>query len=89
MKTTAIDVCVASAGRLMDMINREALNLKRVTFFVVDEADRMFDAKWRDEVRILNQYIRPSRQTLMWSSGLLFRADGTKAYTTAWMIHPI
>ena len=38
LKSMPIDICVASTGRLIDMLNRDALTLERVTFFVVDEA---------------------------------------------------
>lgn len=38
-----MEILVATPGRLIDMIKMKATNLKRVSYLVLDEADRMFD----------------------------------------------
>lgn len=43
---------VATPGRMIDMIKMKATNLQRVTFLVLDEADRMFDMGFEPQVRI-------------------------------------
>ena len=63
-----VDIVVASAGRLMDLIEDENIRLDRVSLFIVDEADMMFDEEWATQVREINKFIRPTRQTLMWSA---------------------
>merc|ERR1719431_469391 len=62
------EIVIATPGRLLDILNMGKTNLKRCTYLVLDEADRMLDMGFEPQIRkILNQ-IRPDRQTLMWSA---------------------
>ena len=45
-------------------------NLRRVTFFVLDEVDRMLNSGFEHQVRSIAQGIRPDRQTVMFSATL-------------------
>ncbi len=45
------EVLVATPGRLIDLVKAKATNLRRVTYLVFDEADRMFDMGFETQVR--------------------------------------
>ncbi|XP_077515636.1 ATP-dependent RNA helicase DDX42 [Amblyomma americanum] len=62
------EIVVATPGRMIDMIKMKATNLERVTFLVLDEADRMFDMGFEPQVRSICDHVRPDRQTLMFSA---------------------
>ncbi|KAJ3081375.1 ATP-dependent RNA helicase dbp2 [Rhizoclosmatium hyalinum] len=63
-----IEICIATPGRLIDMLESGKTNLKRVTYLVMDEADRMLDMGFEPQIRKIVDQIRPDRQTLMWSA---------------------
>lgn len=62
------DIVVATPGRLIDMIEAGKTNLRRVTYVVMDEADRMLDMGFEPQIRKVLDQIRPDRQTLMFSA---------------------
>lgn len=63
-----LDILVATPGRLLDLINQQALQLSQVQTLVLDEADRMLDLGFSDEIfAILRQLPKP-RQTLFFSA---------------------
>ena len=65
-----VDIVVATPGRLMDHMRHDAVDLLRVQFLVLDEADRMMDMGfWPDVQRILLA-LPPDRQTLLFSATL-------------------
>lgn len=59
---------IATPGRLIDMLESGKTNLRRVTYLVLDEADRMLDMGFEQQLRKIVDQIRPDRQTLMWSA---------------------
>ena len=63
-----VEIVIATPGRLIDMLQRGKTNLKRVTYLVMDEADRMLDLGFEPQIRRIVSQIRPDRQTLMWSA---------------------
>lgn len=63
-----VEVCIATPGRLIDMLESGRTNLRRVTYLVLDEADRMLDMGFEPQIRKILSQIRPDRQTLMWSA---------------------
>lgn len=65
-----VDVVVACPGRLLDVIDRKALDLREVSFVVVDEADRMADMGFLPEVRRILDQTSENRQTLLFSATL-------------------
>jgi ATP-dependent RNA helicase DDX5/DBP2 len=62
------EVCIATPGRLIDMIESGKTNLRRVTYLCLDEADRMLDMGFEPQIRKIINQIRPDRQTCMWSA---------------------
>ncbi|XP_054266207.1 probable ATP-dependent RNA helicase DDX46 isoform X2 [Macrosteles quadrilineatus] len=65
------EIIVCTPGRMIDMLaanNGRVTNLKRVTYIVLDEADRMFDMGFEPQVMRIIENIRPDRQTVMFSA---------------------
>lgn len=62
------EIVIATPGRLIDMLESGKTNLRRVTYLVMDEADRMLDMGFEPQIRKIVQQIRPDRQTLMFSA---------------------
>eukprot|EP00461_Guttulinopsis_vulgaris_P006288 UN06315 len=65
---SGVDILIATPGRLLDLLNQNYTNLKRVTYLVLDEADRMLDMGFEKQMRETVSQIRPDRQTLLWSA---------------------
>ncbi|KAL4456175.1 hypothetical protein ABPG74_014136 [Tetrahymena malaccensis] len=62
------DIVIATPGRLIDFLESQVIDLKRVTYLVLDEADRMLDMGFEPSIRKIVGQIRPDRQTLMFSA---------------------
>eukprot|EP00331_Platyophrya_macrostoma_P033345 CAMPEP_0176458270 /NCGR_PEP_ID=MMETSP0127-20121128/32488_1 /TAXON_ID=938130 /ORGANISM="Platyophrya macrostoma, Strain WH" /LENGTH=763 /DNA_ID=CAMNT_0017848797 /DNA_START=37 /DNA_END=2328 /DNA_ORIENTATION=+ len=62
------ELVIATPGRLIDFLESEDTNLKRVSFLVIDEADKMLDMGFIPQIEKIVEYIRSDRQTLMWSA---------------------
>ncbi|KAJ0969106.1 hypothetical protein J5N97_021983 [Dioscorea zingiberensis] len=63
-----VEIVIATPGRLIDMLEACHTNLQRVTYLVLDEADRMLDMGFEPQIRKIISQIRPDRQTLYWSA---------------------
>ncbi len=63
-----VDVVVATPGRLIDLLEQQALVLDKVTTFVLDEADRMLDMGFITDIRRLIPLIPKERQTVFYSA---------------------
>lgn len=63
-----VDIVVATPGRLIDHINRRSIDLGRVEVLVLDEADRMFDMGFINDVRKIIARVPQDRQTLLFSA---------------------
>ncbi|XP_050948695.1 probable ATP-dependent RNA helicase DDX46 isoform X2 [Labeo rohita] len=65
------EIIVCTPGRMIDMLganNGRVTNLRRVTYVVMDEADRMFDMGFEPQVMRIVDNVRPDRQTVMFSA---------------------
>lgn len=62
------DIVVATPGRLLDLIDHNALNLANVSTLVLDEADRLLDLGFSDELTRILTLLPPQRQSLFFSA---------------------
>ena len=63
-----VEILVATPGRLFDLIGQKAVNLSQVEILVLDEADRMLDMGFIDDVRKAVALVPKGRQTLLFSA---------------------
>ncbi len=63
-----VDIVVATPGRLLDHLDRGTIDLSHVEVFVLDEADRMFDMGFINDVRKIISHIPKKRQTFLFSA---------------------
>lgn len=62
------DVVIATPGRLLSHIRMGNVDLSRVSFFVLDEADRMLDMGFYDDIMTIVKGLPQNRQTIMFSA---------------------
>jgi ATP-dependent RNA helicase DeaD len=62
------DIVVGTPGRMLDHLQRRTINLSKVKLLVLDEADRMFDMGFIDDVRQIVSQCGKQRQTLLFSA---------------------
>ncbi|XP_016187841.1 DEAD-box ATP-dependent RNA helicase 42 isoform X1 [Arachis ipaensis] len=65
------EIVVCTPGRMIDILctsGGKITNLRRVTYLVMDEADRMFDMGFEPQITRIVQNIRPDRQTVLFSA---------------------
>ncbi|MDR0778162.1 MAG: DEAD/DEAH box helicase [Methanomassiliicoccaceae archaeon] len=76
------DIIVGTPGRLKDLINRNVLDLSYVSVVVLDEADRMLDMGFADELNFIMDHVPKKRQTLLFSATM---AEGIKRLALKYM----
>ena len=62
------EIVVATVGRLLDHVKQKNINLNKVEIVVLDEADRMLDMGFIDDIRKIMQMLPKQRQTLLFSA---------------------
>ncbi len=65
---SGIDILIATPGRLLDLINQKFVHLHYLKIFVLDEADRMLDMGFINDVKKIITKIPQKRQTLFFSA---------------------
>jgi len=63
-----IDILVATPGRLLDLADRRHLHLSRIEFLVFDEADRMLDLGFSEEISEILDLLPTERRTMLFSA---------------------
>lgn len=79
------DVMIATPGRLLDLLDNNATDLKSVETLVLDEADRMLDLGFADELGAILKLLPRKRQNLLFSATF---PDGVKHLTQTLLINP-
>ncbi len=80
------DVVVATPGRLLDHLQRRTINLSKIKVLVLDEADRMLDMGFIDDVERIIRECPAKRQTLFFSATISSRI---KELANKYMAQPI
>jgi superfamily II DNA/RNA helicase len=62
------DILVATSGRLLDVVKKKQMNLTHLEFFVLDEADKMLDLGFAEELELILKEIPAQRQNLLFSA---------------------
>ncbi|KAF5400156.1 DEAD box ATP-dependent RNA helicase [Paragonimus heterotremus] len=62
------EILICTPGRLIDLVKKKSTNLRRVTYLVFDEADKMFNLGFEPQVRSIANHVRPDRQMLLFSA---------------------
>ena len=63
-----IQIVVATPGRLIDHIKQDSIRLDNVKYVVLDEADRMLDMGFIDDIKFILFYVNEDRQTCLFSA---------------------
>ena len=66
--TMGADVVIATPGRLLAHLSMGYVDLSKVSFFILDEADRMLDMGFYEDIMQIVSYLPKDRQTLLFSA---------------------
>ena len=80
------ELVVSTPGRFIDMVKRKATNCRRITFIVLDEADKMLDMGFETQCASIMNNVRPDRQTLMFSATFGKRVERA---AKGWLQNPV
>ncbi|XP_074006934.1 probable ATP-dependent RNA helicase DDX43 [Numenius arquata] len=84
--TKGVDVVIATPGRLHDLQMNNFVNLKSITYLVLDEADRMLDMGFEPQIMKILIDVRPDRQTVMTSATW---PDGVRRLAKSYLKNPM
>jgi ATP-dependent RNA helicase DeaD len=80
-----VEIVVGTPGRVMDLMRRGELSFEGVRFLVLDEADRMLDMGFIDDIEWILQSVPKNRQTMLFSATL---PDAIKELARRYMRNP-
>ena len=83
--TQGCDLLVATPGRLLDFLNQGWVSMRRARYLVLDEADRMLDMGFINDVDAIVRRIPMSRQTLLFSATF---PQEIKTLSERYLMHP-
>ena len=86
MLQKGVDILVATPGRLLDHTRRGNIKFDETDFFVLDEADRMLDMGFVEDVSAISEMMSPDRQTVMFSATMNHKV---RELTKQLMIQPV
>ena len=68
MKLAGTEILIATPGRLIDLMGRNSVSISRIQTLVIDEADKMLQMGFKEEMDHLFEYIPRKKQTLLFSA---------------------
>ena len=77
-----VEVLVATPGRLLDLIDHKALSISQITHLVIDEADKMFQLGFEEEMNKLFAMMPQKKQTVLFSATLNDKVEEIKQRLT-------
>lgn len=80
-----VDVLIATPGRLLDLIGQGFIDLRQLSIFVLDEADRMLDMGFIHDVKKAITFLPSKRQTLFFSATM---APEIQKLANSLLVHP-
>ncbi len=83
---SGVDIVIATPGRLRDLIERGSVDFSRLVVLVLDEADRMLDMGFIEDVEMIIQRAPAKRQTLLFSATM---SDEIKALSQRFLKKPL
>lgn len=84
-KLTYADIVVATPGRLLDHVRQNSVNLNHVKILVLDEADRMWDMGFKEDVSDIVKRCPTNRQTMLFSATI---GHELEEFSNKYMKHP-
>lgn len=63
-----MDIVIATPGRLLDHLSQKTIDLSKVSFLILDEADRMLDMGFINDIRKILEVLPKQKQTLLFSA---------------------
>lgn len=79
------DILVATPGRLLELVDKNAVRLSSIATLVLDEADKMLNLGFKDEVDRIHDLLPPERQNLLFSATL---NDDLTRIQQVWLKNP-
>ena len=80
------EIVVATPGRLLDHIERRSIDLRHVNMLVLDEADRMLDMGFIDDVTKIINHLPKERQTMLYSATI---SNDIARLAKRWLTNPV
>lgn len=80
------DIVIGTPGRVLDLMSQGALKLEHVDFLVLDEADRMLDMGFIEDIEQVLDATPETRQTLLYSATIDYRIE---VISKKYMVEPI
>eukprot|EP00075_Anas_platyrhynchos_P021543 XP_027310796.1 LOW QUALITY PROTEIN: probable ATP-dependent RNA helicase DDX43 [Anas platyrhynchos] len=84
--TKGVDIVIATPGRLNDLQMNNVINLRSITYLVLDEADKMLDMGFEPQIMKILIDVRPDRQTIMTSATW---PDGVRRLARSYLKNPM
>lgn len=81
-----IHVAVATPGRLLDLLRKRRINLESCQYIALDEADRLIDLGFEEDIRTVFSFFKAQRQTLMFSATMPTKIQ---AFASSALVKPV